>query len=177
VPNCRGHWNNRRLGANKLSFPHANDFSGNYPRFKNVSSKIFSRPVLGGKSLKNVGFKGAKLLTCPRRRHVSGQSCIKTAVFCKVTAPYNFEDGRRRYRGTHCLHFQTGDSIYTRPLETSRFCQKYPYPPRNTNLFSATKHVHYVGGWGRPLSCRLMFVKMLVQRDTPSQTLYLHCAR
>ena len=43
----------------------------NYPQFRYAPSKIFASPVLGRKSSKNVGLKGAKLLFRPGRQIIS----------------------------------------------------------------------------------------------------------
>ena len=58
----RRQWNNRKYGAAKLRFPHAEEVLLNCTKFGHMPSKKFASPALGRQSLKNVG------LTC---RHIN----------------------------------------------------------------------------------------------------------
>ena len=40
-------------------------FSGNYPKFGQTPSQIFSSPVLGRKIVKNIGLKGHNIISLP----------------------------------------------------------------------------------------------------------------
>jgi hypothetical protein len=71
----RRHWNNRKYGSRKLSFAHAN-FSANYPQFGHAPPLKHASPVLGRKSLSNVGLKRRQILACPGRPHISGRACL-----------------------------------------------------------------------------------------------------
>jgi hypothetical protein len=52
------------------------NFSTNYQQFWHILSKTFATSVLGQKSLKNIGLKGAKLLACQGRPYVSSRPWV-----------------------------------------------------------------------------------------------------
>jgi len=58
-------WDNRKYGAGKLNFSMRNYFSEDYPPFAHAPSKIFASPVLGRRSLNNVGFRSHQIINLP----------------------------------------------------------------------------------------------------------------
>ena len=52
------------------------NFSENFLQLGHVSSKVIASLVLGRKCLKNIRLKGAKLLACPWRPHLSGRAWL-----------------------------------------------------------------------------------------------------
>lgn len=67
----RRHRNNRKYGANELSFPHAETFLRKLSEIWTRFLKIFVSPVLGRKSLNNIGFGGGKIYKYARSAHMS----------------------------------------------------------------------------------------------------------
>jgi len=55
------------------------NFSENFPQFGHSSSENLDSPVLGRKNLKNTGFSGPQIITCPGRLLFSGQPCLLSA--------------------------------------------------------------------------------------------------
>jgi hypothetical protein len=53
-----------------------NNISENYPKFGHVPSESFPSPVQGGRILKLIDLKGAKLPTCLGRPQVSDRPCL-----------------------------------------------------------------------------------------------------
>jgi hypothetical protein len=62
-------WNNRTCGGGgggNSSFHKQKNFLENYPQIGASALRIFASPLLGRKSLKNIGLKGRQIINVPR---------------------------------------------------------------------------------------------------------------
>jgi hypothetical protein len=95
----RRHWNNQKYGASKLGFSHARN--KNCLEFGHTPSKSCPSPVLGQKSLSNIGFKGHQIIELSRvpkclasalvtyKQWQASRSCLKYTASLKIVITVN----------------------------------------------------------------------------------------
>jgi len=62
-----------------LGYHMRKSFSKNFPQIGHSFSENFDSPLLGRKNLKNTGFNGRQIITCPGRLHFLGRPCLLSA--------------------------------------------------------------------------------------------------
>jgi len=79
-----------------------NNLSENIPQFGHAPSELFASPVLGRKSLKNVGLKGRRIINLP-----GAPTCLGLPWLCDV-GWYLFTDVSGQSKG-NCSTLETWD--------------------------------------------------------------------